>query len=103
MEVEYNDGDSALLLGKIKARWRLDTSKIEARWRYNDGDGTLRLSKIKARQRLEDIITLCEGTIPVLRLSYFYLNLILLESYLHLTSILPNLRAPSLSSYSTFI
>ena len=37
---------------------------------YNDGYGTLRLSKIKARQRLEDIITLCEGTIPVLRLTF---------------------------------
>ena len=70
---------------------------------YNDGYGTLRLSKIKVRQRLEDIITLCEGTIPILGLSYFYLNSILLEFYLHLTSILPNLRAPSLSSYFTFI
>ena len=31
MEVEYNDGDSALRLGKIKARWMLDLSKIEVR------------------------------------------------------------------------
>ena len=31
MKVEYNDGDGALRLGKIQARWRLDKSKIEVR------------------------------------------------------------------------
>ena len=29
--VEYNDGDSALRLGKIQVRWSLDASKIEVR------------------------------------------------------------------------
>ena len=31
MKVEYNDGDGALRLGKIKVRCRLDTSKIGVR------------------------------------------------------------------------
>ena len=31
--VEYNDGDSALRLGKIQVRLSLDTSKIEVRLR----------------------------------------------------------------------
>ena len=29
MKVEYNEGDGALVSGKIEVRWRLDTSKIE--------------------------------------------------------------------------
>ena len=29
MKVEYNDGESALVSGKIEVRWRLDTSNIE--------------------------------------------------------------------------
>ena len=29
MKVGYNVGDGALRSGKIKVRWRLDTSKIE--------------------------------------------------------------------------
>ena len=29
MKVEYNDGDGALVSGKIEVRWRLDTSKIK--------------------------------------------------------------------------
>ena len=29
MEVEYNEGDGSLRLGKTQVRWRLDTSKIE--------------------------------------------------------------------------
>ena len=33
MNVDYNDADSALRLGKIQLRWSLDTSKIEVRWR----------------------------------------------------------------------
>ena len=37
MKVEYNtminDWDGALRLSKIKVRLRLDTSKIEVRWR----------------------------------------------------------------------
>ena len=33
MKVDYNDGDSALRLGKIQVRLSLDTSKIEVRWR----------------------------------------------------------------------
>ena len=33
MKVGYNVGDGALRLGKIQVRWRLDASKIEARWR----------------------------------------------------------------------
>ena len=39
MKVEYNrminDWDGALRLSKIKVRLRLDTSKIEVRWRQN--------------------------------------------------------------------
>ena len=31
MKVEYNDGDDALVCGKIEVRWRLDKSKIEVR------------------------------------------------------------------------
>ena len=31
MKVEYNDGESALVSGKIEVGWRLDTSKIEVR------------------------------------------------------------------------
>ena len=31
MKVEYNEGDGALLSGKIEVRWKLDTSKIEVR------------------------------------------------------------------------
>ena len=31
MKVEYNEGDGALVLGKIEVRWRLNTSKIEVR------------------------------------------------------------------------
>ena len=31
MNVEYNEGDGALVSGKIEVRWRLDTSKIEVR------------------------------------------------------------------------
>ena len=31
MKVEYNEGDGALVSGKIEVRWRLDTSKIEVR------------------------------------------------------------------------
>ena len=31
MKVEYETGDCALRLGKIKVRWTLDTSKIEVR------------------------------------------------------------------------
>ena len=31
MKVEYNDGESALVSGKIEVRWRLDKSKIEVR------------------------------------------------------------------------
>ena len=29
MKVEYNEGDCALVSGKIEVRWRLDTSKIK--------------------------------------------------------------------------
>ena len=29
MNVEYNDGNGALGLNKIKVRWRLDTFKID--------------------------------------------------------------------------
>ena len=29
MKVEYNDGDDALVSGKIEVRWRLDTSKMK--------------------------------------------------------------------------
>ena len=29
MKVEYNEGDGALVSGKIEVRWRLDTSKIK--------------------------------------------------------------------------
>ena len=31
MKVEYNDGNDAIGLSKIKVRWRSDTSKIEVR------------------------------------------------------------------------
>ena len=31
MKVEYNDGDDALVSGKIEVRWRFDTSKMEVR------------------------------------------------------------------------
>ena len=31
MKVEYNDGDDALVSGKIEVRLRLDKSKIEVR------------------------------------------------------------------------
>ena len=31
MNVEYNDGNGALGLSKIKVRWRSDASKIEVR------------------------------------------------------------------------
>ena len=31
MKVDYNDGDSALRLGKIQVRLSLDTSKIKSR------------------------------------------------------------------------
>ena len=31
MKVEYNEGDGALVSGKIEVRWSLDTSKIEVR------------------------------------------------------------------------
>ena len=31
MKVEYNDGDDALMSGKIEVRWRVDTSKMEVR------------------------------------------------------------------------
>ena len=31
MKIEYNEGDGALVSGKIEVRWRLDTSKIEVR------------------------------------------------------------------------
>ena len=31
MKVKYNEEDGTLILGKIEVRWRLDTSKIEAR------------------------------------------------------------------------
>ena len=33
MKVDYNNGESALRMGKIQVRWSLDTSKIEVRWR----------------------------------------------------------------------
>ena len=33
MEVEYNEGDGALVSGKIEVRWSLDTSKTEVRWK----------------------------------------------------------------------
>ena len=33
MKVDYNDGDSALRLGKIQVRGSLDTSKVEVRLR----------------------------------------------------------------------
>ena len=33
MKVEYNEGDGALVSGKIEVRYRLDTSMIEVRWR----------------------------------------------------------------------
>ena len=29
MKVEYNEGDGALVSGKIEVRWRLDTSKTK--------------------------------------------------------------------------
>ena len=29
MKVEYNEGEGALVSGKIEVRWRLDTSKIK--------------------------------------------------------------------------
>ena len=29
MKVEYNEGDGALVQGKIEVRWRLDTSKTK--------------------------------------------------------------------------
>ena len=29
MKVEYNEGDGALVPGKIEVRWRLDTSKTK--------------------------------------------------------------------------
>ena len=35
MKVEYNDGESALVSGKIEVRWRLDKSKMKVE--YNDG------------------------------------------------------------------
>ena len=31
MKVEYNDGDDALVSGKIEVRWKLDTRKMEVR------------------------------------------------------------------------
>ena len=31
MKVEYNEGDGALVSGKIEVRWRLDKSKREVR------------------------------------------------------------------------
>ena len=31
MKVDYNNGESALRMGKIQVRWSLDTSKIEVR------------------------------------------------------------------------
>ena len=31
VRLEYNEGDGALILGKIEVRLRLDTSKIEVR------------------------------------------------------------------------
>ena len=31
MKVEYNEGDGALVSGKIEVRWILNTSKIEVR------------------------------------------------------------------------
>ena len=31
MKVEYNEGDYALVSGRIEVRWGLDTSKIEVR------------------------------------------------------------------------
>ena len=31
MKIEYNEGDGALILGKIEVRLRLDTNKIEVR------------------------------------------------------------------------
>ena len=31
MKLEYDEGNGALGLSKIKVRWRLDTSKIEVR------------------------------------------------------------------------
>ena len=33
MKVEYNEGDGALVSGKIEVRWRIDTTKIEVRLR----------------------------------------------------------------------
>ena len=31
MKLEYDEGDGALVSGKIEVRWSLDTSKIEVR------------------------------------------------------------------------
>ena len=31
VRLEYNEGDGALISGKIEVRWRLHTSKIEVR------------------------------------------------------------------------
>ena len=42
MKVDYDDGNGALGLSKIKVRWRSDASKIEVRWNYNDENSTLR-------------------------------------------------------------
>ena len=35
MKVEYNEGDGALVSGKIEVRWRLYTSKMKVE--YNEG------------------------------------------------------------------
>ena len=47
MKVEYNEGEGALVSGKIDVRWRLDTSKIEVRRRYNTMKGMVPQDQVR--------------------------------------------------------
>ena len=65
MKVEYNDGDCALVSGKIEVRWRLDTSKKqkEIEIEYNDGNFALKLGKMK----YDEARMKCWGFCPLIR------------------------------------
>ena len=61
MKVECNEGDGALVSGKIEVRWRLDGSKMKVE--YNDGDCALRLGKMK----YDEARMKCWGFCPLIR------------------------------------